>query len=270
MEMAKNPPKSESDRKRFLAGLDAKERKIVEDLRGLSDRRPRDLRWHHEVGRLVERLRRSLWEKDLERRTESEDMRRTQTGPRFPHGAEIVEYLVGFLGVQPRLLYKALKFASEHPKEDLKRMGGWGVTWSMFDAVLASHTPQERLDLLEKAFKGGSNAERVKQEVDAGKKERHAGGRPPRRALAGAPEAGLQELIDRARNWARYIQEGWLEPKQDEDDDPLLPALPGLARQSPNEEIVRLLREARAELGRAARRAGQLLRRLPSPDGPGS
>jgi hypothetical protein len=206
MDMAKSPPKPENEPESFLAGLDAKERTtIVKDLRGLKDRLPHDLRWHYELGRLVDRLRLSLWEKEVRRRPEKEDMRRTQTGPRFPHGEKIVEDLGGFLGVQPRLLYKCLKFASEHPEEDLVRMAGWGVTWSMFDAVLASHTRQERLDLLEKAYEDRSNAERVKQEVDAGKKERHAGGRPPRRPQGGAPEAGLQDLVTRASNWARYL-----------------------------------------------------------------
>jgi hypothetical protein len=271
MEMAKNLPKSESDPESFLAGLDAKERKIVKDLSELMKRLPKDLRWHHAVGRLVDRLQLSLWEKEVVRRPEKEDMRRTQTGPRFPHGEKIVEHLGGLLGVEGRLLYKCQKFASEHPKKDLKRMEGWGVTWSMFDAVMASHTPQVRLDLLEKAYEGGSNAAQVKLEVDAGKKERHAGGRPPRRPQEGAPEAGLQDLIDRNRNWARYLQDGWLatEPRNS-GDHPLLPALPELARQSSSKELVRLLGKARAELLQTIIRTAQLLYKLPSQEGPGS
>jgi hypothetical protein len=265
MDMAKSPPKPENEPESFLAGLEAKERKIVKDLSELKGRLPKDLRWHHELGRLVERLQLSLWEKEVVRRPEREAMRRTQTGPRFPHGEKIVERLGGLLGVRHSLLYKSLKFASEHPEEDLKRMEGWGVTWSMFDAVLASHTRQERLDLLEQADEGGSHAAQVKLEVDAGKKERHAGGRRPRRPQAGAPKAGLQDLIDRARNWARYLQEGWLEPKQveDEDDDPLLTALPRLARQSSNKELVRLLGQSRAALSQTISRARQLLDKLP-------
>jgi hypothetical protein len=270
MEMAKNQPMSKQDRRSFLAGLDGEQREIVKALGGLVDRLPRDLRWHHEVGRQVVRLQLRLWAKQLVRRPEEEDMSRPRGEPRFPHGGAFVKRLAGFLNLPDRsLLDRCRRFAEEHP-EDLEQMEEWRVTWNMFEAALASPTPQERLDLLERASRDGWNAARVRREVRAGREERHAGGRPTSRPQADAPAAGLQDLIDRARYWARYIQEGWLEPKQDEDDDPLLPALPELARQGPDEELVRLLGEARAELRQTISRATQLLKKLPSEGGPGS
>jgi hypothetical protein len=178
-------------RQGYRARLQGLDRDHFDSLANLIDSPRKDLGWHHDVGKLLQKL------EPVQRR-----------------GTEWLINLAKALGPSTTSLRKLLQFARLYRKpQDFKDLERTGVKWTPLRLSFPVKDPKLRHDLLRKAEKEGWSDEylRVRVQEETGSKRRGMGGRPPSEPQCLGAEPTLRKLAHLNRAWLAFHDKAWSE-----------------------------------------------------------
>jgi hypothetical protein len=192
--MPRSKKPSGQARRRFLHDLPAELQRPFDELVGYVANPPDGLRWYHQLGILVRRLRGAGGD----------------AGPL--RGAGGFKALSDAVGVADSLLRKAARFADLYPrKRDLREVTDLRVDWTRLWLSFCVAGREERHALLRQAVAGGWDQDTLRFEVQ----QRHptgrrgVGGRKPKGAQGHGPEVTLRQLVLAAKNWLSLYAGAW-------------------------------------------------------------
>jgi hypothetical protein len=188
--VAKIQPTPRDVRLRYRRALPGERQwRAFDELGRLIDSPRDDLAWHHEVGKLVLRLR-----------------------PEGPRGSQWARGLAEALGPSPAWLARARRFADLYPsREDVAELEAMGVNWSRLYFAFAVPDERDRHALLRRAVRERWPDQQLRFTVQElyPSKRRGVGGRPRREFTSHGPEVTLRELERPCRRWLAFHEGAW-------------------------------------------------------------
>jgi hypothetical protein len=192
--MPRSKKPSGQAQRRFRDGLPAELQRPFDELVGHVATLPDGLRWYHQLGILVRRLRGAGGD----------------TGPL--RGAGGFKALSDAVGVADSLLRKAGRFVQLYPsKQELRAVAALGVDWTRLWLAFSIGDEEDRHAVLEKAVDQGWDQDTVRFEVQRRHPtgRRGMGGRKPKKAEGHGPEVTLRQLVLAGRNLLSLYEGAW-------------------------------------------------------------